>query len=346
MSTIEIDGKKYEVKGTETKANSFGIHTNAGTYWMKPCKPKEGQAAFWMGKDGFAVDLPPECPQRISRITFCNTPDLTDTYLDEVKAGYARYLDYWRTITPEAHAQEFEDYYPPVRYENEGELVYDERVNQWRLQFENSRERLLAVSFDDFRKDTGKRNAWILHGNPELAAQHGYMGDNDFIYHMNLEGRRIDPACLHKFKWAAEYMDEDGHGTFIFFERLAGPDSLPDSLQAKEVDERTRVVFAKQFKGVSLLSVPPLNVTLRARHTDKALSFLHENIERDWILWSDVIIAADNPTTWKDGRNPLEHLHNRKKSNKKDLFEKIIEERGEPGAFEVRLNPNYRFEIE
>jgi hypothetical protein len=297
--TIEIDGKEFEVLGTETKADSFGIHTSGGTYWMKPCKPKEGRAAFWMGKNGFVVTLPPECPQRISRITF-DEPDLTDQFPEEVEADYQAY---------KKHCEE---------------------AGKKMLSLEQYKARI-AVS-----------DIWKRHETPELAVQYGYIADDFLIYYSNLEGQKIAPACLHKFKWAAEYMDEDGRGTFIFFERLAGPDPLPESLRVNESDTRERVLFSK---GFTLIESGPLNVKLRPRYTDKALCFLYKNINNGWLLWSDVITAANNPTAWTDSRTPLEHLHSRKRGTKKDLLKKIIRtQKNSSGAFEVRLNPDYRFE--
>jgi len=208
--TIEIDGKELEVLGTEPKAESFGIHTSGGTYWMKPCKPKPGQDAFWMGKNGFAVELPPECPQRISRITF-DEPDLTDQFPDEVEADYQAY---------KKHCKE-------------------------------TGEKILSV--EQYKKAVAVFDIWRQHKTPELALQHGYIEDDFLIYYSNLEGQKIAPDCLHKFKWAAEYMDEDGRGTFILFECLA-VDPLPKEYkksphEAKVSGERAKA--ARKNKKVT-----------------------------------------------------------------------------------------------
>jgi hypothetical protein len=301
--TIEIDGKEFQVLGMETKGDSFGIHTDigtkGGTFWMKPCEPMPGQKAFWMGEKGFVVELPPECPQRISRVTF-DAPDLTDQFPKEVEADYQAYK---------------------THCEKTGEKM---------------------LSLEQYKARVAVSDVWKRHGTPELALQHGYFADDCLIYDRNLEGQKIDPACLHKFKWAAEYMDEAGRGTFIFFERLAGPDPLPVALMENESNTRDKVVFSK---GFTVITSGPLNVSLRPRHTDKALCFLYKNINTGWCLWSDVVTAADNPTAWADSRNPLRHLHSGKDGAKKDLFEKIIETRkNSSGADEVRLNPKYRFE--
>jgi hypothetical protein len=170
-NTIKINGEEFELLGTVRESGGFGIHTKAGTFWMKPCKPMAGQAAFWMGKNGFVVELPGECPQRISRVSF-DIPDLTATYLDEVKADYDRYLDYWRTISAEEHAREYGLYFP-VREENETKAAYDKREKQWLSEFEDDRNTLLAMSFDDFRKKIGVEQVWSRHRSPKLSLQHG-----------------------------------------------------------------------------------------------------------------------------------------------------------------------------
>jgi len=92
---IQINGAECKLLEIEEKNGSLGIHTLAGTFWMKPVVLKSGQKSFWMGENGYALDLPLGCPRLIRPITF-DEPDLTDQFPEEVKADYNAHLKYCR----------------------------------------------------------------------------------------------------------------------------------------------------------------------------------------------------------------------------------------------------------
>ncbi len=297
--TIEIDGKEYDVKGTVRESGGFGILTTGGKFWMKPCRPHKGQSSFWMGENGFKVDLPSECPQRISRITF-NEPDLTDQFPDEVKADYRAY---------KTHCKKSGD---------------------------------KMLSFEQYKSAVAVSNIWKRHETPELVAQYGYIDDPFVLYSQNLEGQKIDPACLHKFKWAAEYMDQDGQGDVVFFARLPEPDPLPESLRGNESDIRETVCFSNGFKQISC---GLLTVDFRARHLTPALQYIYEHREDGWLPWEDVVAAAGHPA-WSNKR-PKVHLIANDHGDKKKIIEAIIEEDGSYAtSFKVKLNEKYQFKAE
>jgi len=221
MNTVRIDGFDYPYFGMTDDRR--GIITEDRTFWMFPdCYP-----------DGSPVtELPRIGPCEIKAVSF-DEPDLTETYLDEVKADHERYLNYWRTVTPEDHAKEYGLF--PGRERDEEEAAHTERVKQWlegfRPQFEDGRKRLLAVPFDDYRRDTGKQNAWIRHGSPELAEKYG------FREHMNLYlgmyGQKVDREALIPriigLHYEVCYADPDG--TAIYLRTVVPDRHTPDVLR-------------------------------------------------------------------------------------------------------------------
>ncbi len=164
MKTVRIEGAGHKFFGMTDDRR--GLITEEGTFWMYPeC-----------GADGSEVtEMPSIAPSEIRRITF-DEPDLTGMYIDEVEADYQKYLDYWRTVTAEEHAREFR-LLPACGPDDEPE-AYKQRLSDWLAdfdrEFEAGRKRFLERTFESYRMDQGRQNAWIRHGTEELAEKYGY----------------------------------------------------------------------------------------------------------------------------------------------------------------------------
>jgi hypothetical protein len=214
MNTVKIDGVDYPYFGMTDDRR--GIITEDRTFWMFPDCYADGRPV---------TELPRIGPREIKRVSF-DEPDLTETYLEEVKAGFERYLDYWRKITPEEHAKKYG--LSPGRERDEEESAYAERVKQWlvgfRPQFEDDRQRLLAVPFDDYRRNTGKKNAWIRHGTPELAEKYGFRQHMNLYLGMyvygSLKGVNQKEIIPRIFALCYEAHYPDPEGTVIFLKDL------------------------------------------------------------------------------------------------------------------------------
>lgn len=266
MKTVRIDGVDYPYYGMTD--DRLGIITEDRTFWMFPdCYP-----------DGRPVtELPRIGPREVKPVSF-DEPDLTESYLDEVKADYEQYLKYWRTVTPEDHAKEYG--LSPGRDPDEDDAAYTERVRQWlegfRPQFEDGRKRLLAVPFDDFRRGDGKRNAWLRHGTPELAEKNGFREDMNLylgMYGQRVNREEIIPRIL-ALRFEACYPDPDG--TIIYL-RTVVPDRHRPYVLRHVLAYRELLSKADMKRGATFENVDAEKAYLRKLAADG--HFPHEAVK-------------------------------------------------------------------
>jgi len=136
-------------------------------------------------------------------------------------------------VTPEDHTKEYGLF--PGRERDEEETAYAKRVKQWlegfRLKFEHARKRLLAVTFEDYRRDKGKRNAWIRHGTPELAENYGFRQYMNLYLGMQMQ--RVNRAEIIPRIFALRYEAcyEDPDRTAIYLRTVAPDRHTPDALR-------------------------------------------------------------------------------------------------------------------
>jgi len=290
MKTVRIDGIDYPFYGmTEDR---HGIITEDRTFWMFPDCHADGAPV---------VELPRIGPREIKRVSF-DEPDLTETHLDEVKADHERYLDYWRNVTPEDHAREYG--LLPGKEQDEEDAAYAERVKLWiesfRPGFEEGRKQLLAVSLDDYRTDTGKHNAWIRHGTPDLAERHNFRDYTKLYIGLSAHGVNRETVIPRIFSLSYEAHYPDPEGGIIFLKDILPDMHTPAALRHVE-EYQDLMLKAKQEAAISEAAMlMAAKRTLRRLMNDGKLQSI------SFACWCAYVSAG----TLKKARDSMKHkLH-------------------------------------
>ena len=145
-------------------ASTFMLSTKPGKEaWVEPVIEDGGyRFTVKVGEppnDGSeAGGLPKMPPRALKRITW-DEPDLTDEYLEEVRAEYEVLQRDCREMTDEQLCARFDW----------GAFSEDRRAA-----VRAHRKALQNRPFEVWKGDSGHRNCWLLHGSAELAEKYGY----------------------------------------------------------------------------------------------------------------------------------------------------------------------------